>query len=336
MHKDPLVSVILLTYNSAKYIGRALSSVHMQCYKNIEVIVVDAGSVDSSESIVKSFSGTKWLELPKSDMGMARNFGLDHSNGSYVMFLDSDDIYLEGKISNQVRSLNDDKSLDFVVSPAYVMRSSRDNVGIKSWTTGKIDIGSFFQGQCYSLATLCIRVSALTEKCRFYEQDAGRYCEDWSFQFRLLLDGLRFEVMPLPSVLVELREDSHTDWSCQPKMKSVGLEVVKSALTIIEGSDMDHGISEQSILDNYRLKLAISYFTNGQIIQGRLVIDQISGNLAHYKITLITLSYLIPKFLVISLLRNLWMKRQNSSFEWIVTPVKIKAWLDKHNEHLNY
>ena len=61
MHKDPLVSVILLTYNSAKYIGRALSSVHMQCYKNIEVIVVDAGSVDSSESIVKSFSGTNGL-----------------------------------------------------------------------------------------------------------------------------------------------------------------------------------------------------------------------------------------------------------------------------------
>lgn len=334
MHKDPLVSIILLTFNSAKYIGRALSSVHMQCYKNIEVIVVDAGSVDSTESIVKSFSGTKWLELPGSDMGMARNFGLDHSNGYYVMFLDSDDIYLEGKISNQVRYLNDNELLDFMVSPAYVMRSSEDNVGIKSWTTRKIDIHGFFQGQCYSLATLCIRAISLTESCRFYEQDAGRYCEDWSFQFRLLLNGLQYEVMPMPSVLVELRNDSHTDWSGQPKMKFVGLEIVKSALTMIECSDMDHGISEQSILDNYRLKLAISCFIDGQISHGRLVIDQISSGLIHYKITLIALSYLIPEFLLISLLRNLWMKRQNSSFEWKVTPVKIRAWLDRHNSHL--
>ena len=89
--KTPLVSVILLTLNSEKYIARALRSVYSQDYENIEVLVIDAGSSDSTKDIVTSFSGARWLVLPNSDMGMARNFGVRESVGDVIMFLDSDD-----------------------------------------------------------------------------------------------------------------------------------------------------------------------------------------------------------------------------------------------------
>lgn len=337
MLNDPLVSIILLTFNSARYIGRALSSVYTQNYSNMEVIVVDAGSSDSTKSIVHSFSGTTWLDLPKSDMGMARNYGLDHSNGAFVMFLDSDDIYLEGKLTKQVQALVENKELDFVASQAYVMKNMSGSVGIKDWTFNKLTIDSFLEGQCYSLATLCIRKSALTSNCRFYENDAGRYCEDWSFQFTLLLEGLCFDVMPFCSVLVELRDDSHTDWSIQPKMKSIGLEVVESAFSIIEADELQHCVSnKQYTLDNYKFKLAMSYFANGFLDLGRSTLGIISNDYKAYKVLPEVASFILPKFLFIYVLRYLWSKRQESSFEWAAMPLSTKEWIDKHNKYLNY
>lgn len=335
MSSKPLVSVVLLTFNSAKYIGRALSSVYSQNYQNIEVIVVDGGSCDETKNIVRSFAGATWLVLPYSDMGMARNHGLDHSNGEFVMFLDSDDIYLEGKIDNQVRALNENKALDFVVSQAYVMTSLDSEIGIKDWTFNKLNIDSFLNGHCYSLATLCIRKQALTRNCRFYEQDAGRYCEDWSFQFRLLLEDLSFDVLSSSLVLVELRNDSHTDWSIQPKMKEVGLRVVESALATIEIEGKSCNSNKQHVLDNYKFKLAISYFANGLLNPGRRTLSEMSNDYLVEKTLLIPASFILPTFLFGACLRYLWSKRQNSSFVWKEMSPKIREWIDKHNKHLN-
>jgi glycosyltransferase involved in cell wall biosynthesis len=335
MNEQPLISVILLTLNSEKYIGRALSSVCEQNYNNLEIIVVDAGSVDNTKKIVKSFSGIIWLDLPNSDMGMARNYGIKKSKGDFLMFLDSDDIYLKDKISEQISKIIEDDNLDFVVSTAYVMRTKDNSLGIKDWTFKKLNIDDFLMGKCYSLGALCIRKKSLNEYCVFNENDAGRYCEDWSFQFKLILNQLNFKLLEKPSILVELRNDSHTIWSVQPRMKEIGIEVVQSAFTEIKTKYLKHTIPEKQIYDIYRFKLAISYFINGMLDQGEQNLSMLSNDYRHIKIVINIISFVFPKFLTIYLFRKIWKKRQNSTFLWSKIPKKIEIWLDIHNKQLN-
>ena len=120
------------------------------------------------------------------------------------------------------------------------MRTHDQLVGVKDWTYQKLSIDSFLKGHCYSLATLKLRRDRLPEICKFHEGEAGRYCEDWSFQLQLLLENLTYQVLPFCSVLVELRPDSHTDWSSQPKMKRIGRNIVAAAIARLEADKKDY------------------------------------------------------------------------------------------------
>lgn len=92
----PLVSVIITCYNREKYIRRSLESVINQTYKNIEIVVVDDASVDSSVEIIKSYNDDRirLICLEKNEgVGSSKRTGADNSNGEYICFLDSDDYY---------------------------------------------------------------------------------------------------------------------------------------------------------------------------------------------------------------------------------------------------
>ncbi|WP_158995713.1 glycosyltransferase family 2 protein [Mucilaginibacter sp. L196] len=89
----PLISVIIPTYNRASILSKAIESVLNQTYTNIQLIVVDDGSEDNTEELVKSFYGIEYLLQPHSGQGKARNTGLKHAKGKYVASLDSDDTW---------------------------------------------------------------------------------------------------------------------------------------------------------------------------------------------------------------------------------------------------
>ena len=93
-----LISVIVPVYNVEQYLEKCLDSLLVQTYKNIEVIMVDDGSKDSSGKICDEYAKQNKtfhvIHKENAGLGMARNTGLEYMNGEYVMFLDSDD-YLE-------------------------------------------------------------------------------------------------------------------------------------------------------------------------------------------------------------------------------------------------
>jgi glycosyltransferase involved in cell wall biosynthesis len=103
---NPLVSVIIPTYNRANTIARAIESALKQTYTNIEVIIVDDASGDNTEEKVKAIddSRIKYMrhETNKGG-GAARNTGISDAKGEYIAFLDSDDVWLPEKIEKQVR-----------------------------------------------------------------------------------------------------------------------------------------------------------------------------------------------------------------------------------------
>jgi len=93
-------------YNARPYIGEAIRSVLDQDYSNIELIVVDDGSVDGSAEYAESFdSRVRVIRQANAGVAAARNKGLDEAKGELIAFLDADDVWLPGKISAQVAYL---------------------------------------------------------------------------------------------------------------------------------------------------------------------------------------------------------------------------------------
>lgn len=95
MKSNPLVSVIVPVYNVEKYLRQCLDSILGQTYKNLEVIIVDDGSTDSSADIIKEYKkkDNRIVTISQKNQGLsaARNVGIKKANGDYIMFVDSDD-----------------------------------------------------------------------------------------------------------------------------------------------------------------------------------------------------------------------------------------------------
>ncbi len=102
-HNSSLISIVIPVYNVEKYLKRCIDSVIKQTYNNIEIILVDDGSTDSSGIICDNLKNkdTRIKVIHKKNGGLsdARNVGIDNSNGEYLSFIDSDDYVEENYIS---------------------------------------------------------------------------------------------------------------------------------------------------------------------------------------------------------------------------------------------
>ena len=95
---EPKVSIIIPVYNGAEYVSKAIKSVMAQIYSNIELIIINDGSKDDSERVIrklceKKFSNIAIRYISQTNMGVAqaRNTGIDIATGEFLMFLDQDD-----------------------------------------------------------------------------------------------------------------------------------------------------------------------------------------------------------------------------------------------------
>jgi glycosyltransferase involved in cell wall biosynthesis len=102
----PKVSVIIPAFNSEKYIAEAIESVLAQTYRGYEIIVVDDGSTDNTLQLLKQYdSRVKVLTKPNGGPASARNLAIKNSNGEYLAFLDSDDLWMKEKLEEQLAFL---------------------------------------------------------------------------------------------------------------------------------------------------------------------------------------------------------------------------------------
>jgi glycosyltransferase involved in cell wall biosynthesis len=95
---NPLISVVIPVYNVEKYVSICIESIINQTYNNLEIILVNDGSTDSSRSICQKYcsldSRISLINKENGGLGSARNCGIDNSKGDYICFVDSDD-YVE-------------------------------------------------------------------------------------------------------------------------------------------------------------------------------------------------------------------------------------------------
>ncbi len=107
MTNNPLVSIIIPLYNAENYIEDCISSLLQQTYKEIEIIIIDDGSSDSSLSIARQYESERIHVYSQKNKGacVARNFGFKMSKGEYVQFMDADDTIEDKKIELQIDRL---------------------------------------------------------------------------------------------------------------------------------------------------------------------------------------------------------------------------------------
>lgn len=114
MAKVPQVSVIIPTYNYARFIGEAIESVLAQSYRDCEIVVVDDGSTDDTKDVVSRFPQVRYIYQANKGIAAARNAGLHSSQGSYLVFLDADDRLVSHCLETGINSLEDNPKCAFV------------------------------------------------------------------------------------------------------------------------------------------------------------------------------------------------------------------------------
>ncbi len=116
-----MVSVIMIAYNAADFITESITSILGQTYSNIELIVVDDGSTDTTVQIIKSFKDPRiqFYENPHTGItSKMKNFAIGKSSGEYVAFLDADDMWVKEKLELQLHALENNSEAGFSISDA--------------------------------------------------------------------------------------------------------------------------------------------------------------------------------------------------------------------------
>ena len=113
---QPLVSVIITTYNRFDFLCRAINSVLAQTYKNIEIIVIDDFSTDGTKEKIENYSSLVKYVRNEENIGLpaSRNVGILASAGDYISFLDDDDEILPEKIEKQINIFLTEQDVDVV------------------------------------------------------------------------------------------------------------------------------------------------------------------------------------------------------------------------------
>lgn len=130
------ISIIIPVYNVEKYIKRCLDSVINQTYKNIEVILINDGSLDNSGLIcneyAKKYNNIKVFHKENGGVSSARNLGIDKANGEYLAFVDPDDFidkYMYEKLYNSIKKFNSEIA---VSSFSYIINGIEDKQDISN------------------------------------------------------------------------------------------------------------------------------------------------------------------------------------------------------------
>jgi len=115
LNQNPLISVIIPVYNGERYLGEAVESVLAQTYQHFELIVINDGSTDNTSKVITRYQDSLLSYYqPNAGLPATLNNGISLSRGKWIAFLDADDLWLEDKLSQQIKTVKDDPNVEIV------------------------------------------------------------------------------------------------------------------------------------------------------------------------------------------------------------------------------
>lgn len=203
----PKVSVIVPVYNVEKYITKCLESLVGQTLKDIEIIIVNDGSTDNSEKIIKEFQSmygnVKYYTKENGGLSDARNYGMKHATGEYIAFLDSDDfanITLYEKMYNKAKENNS----DYVECDFYWAYPKKKGLRLKE------DRGIRYTNkyEMFTYARVVAWNKLIKREIIRNEFPKGLKYEDLEFFYNLIPSIKKFDFVEEPLVYYIQRKDS--------------------------------------------------------------------------------------------------------------------------------
>lgn len=244
---NPLVSVLMPAYNAEKYISEAIESILSQTYKNFELVIVNDGSEDQTENIIKSFQDKriKYVNLKKNKgISEARNKCLELAQGKYLANLDSDDIALPTRLEKQVIFMK--KNPNIAVCGSFAQQfGDTESLLIYPENSHQIKINLFFLKAWFCNSATMMRAKSI--KNLHYDENyiVGH---DYHFWVKLIED----EFANLPEILVKYRtsQTQITQKKQEEMWKETGLILENQIKNFIDNPSQE----EINLHINYCLK----------------------------------------------------------------------------------
>ncbi len=210
-------SIITATLNSEKYIEHTILSVARQTYKNIEHIIIDGGSTDSTIDIIRNYNScvTYWVSEPDNGIAEAMNKGILKATGDYILFINSDDYLFEEDTLNKISLLVNDQLDLYIFKVLFIYpdktRIVKLNKGLGFFTNFKM--GSCHQGHVIS--------RELFQKHGLFD-DTFKVALDYDFLLRIYRKDIKSKSIGLVvSCMRIIGVSSRNDW---PSLKKRFLE----------------------------------------------------------------------------------------------------------------
>jgi len=208
----PLVSIIVTTFNSKKWLREALDSTLAQTYSNLEIILIDDGSTDDTGNWVRKHypNNINYIYKQNGGLASARNLGITKAKGQYIQFLDADDIILPEKISSQICWMETHLDYAVVYSDSICFYDGSPHETFDWWGKTLYRSGNVFESMIdngYILSHATLTRSTYFKNIKFNEN--LKSAVDWDFWLNLSKSEARFYYLPGdPTCLYRIRKDS--------------------------------------------------------------------------------------------------------------------------------
>lgn len=264
MNKNPTVSVIIPTYNRAHLVGRAIQSVLNQTYQDFELIIVDDGSTDNTEEIIKEFQEQdkriKYIKHDKNKGGSTtRNTGIKAARGEYIAFQDSDDEWLPEKLKKQMEVFKNTSSKVGIIYTGFWRIKDNEKTYIpQSWVKQK-DGNIYFEllkGNFVTTQSIVTRKECF-KKAGMFDEKLPRL-QDWELVLRLS-KYYNFKCIDEPLLVSYYTSDSI----------SANHKALIEALELILTKHYKNFNKYKGILSRHYFGLGRILYLDGNLINGR-------------------------------------------------------------------
>ena len=240
----PLVSVIMPVYNRVNIVKKAIDSVLNQSYSNIELIIVDDGSVDGTLDVLKGIKDERIILLKnKENQGQSksRNNAIKVTSGKYLAYLDSDNDWDKYYISAMVGAFLELKDADAIYSGQKIFKEN-NQFSVRFASFNK----SLLRNKNYIDLNSFIHSSKVFNKINHFDEDLNR-CEDWDLIERI---STNFKIYSVPILLSNYYEDNvknrvtlQSNISYCEKVREINFKKFKSSLKNKSISHLDKKVS---------------------------------------------------------------------------------------------
>ena len=205
------VSVIIPCYNSERTITRAINSVVKQSHQNLEIILVDDKSNDSSIEIIESLiqqhhtHQIHLISLNKNEgVGNARNIGIKNSCGDFFAFLDADDYWHPQKLELSLQKFKENPHIDFIFTSYYIYKN--ETMYEYSPSIKVISLKTLLKNNYIGLSTVVIKLNKHQRSNIYFTNRRKR--QDYELWLSLLKKGFKAEYIKKPLTTYHVQKKS--------------------------------------------------------------------------------------------------------------------------------